>query len=121
MIKRITLTNEHIILIKLIKFNEDEKFNRLFIDKIDPYVLDGRLEDLAMALGYHDSVIVGTENDADGAAFPDDIENHLLDVHHYVVNNIKDIETILHQFACEGIKPGTYKCIDSEEIWSKES
>ena len=121
MIKRITLTPEHIKLISLISFNEDEKNDTLFIDKSDPYELSGRLQDIAFALGYKDKAISGTEEDPEGAAFPDDIEEHLLDVHHYIVNNLYFIETLIHQFAFNGgITPGTYMCIDTEGIWKKE-
>lgn len=120
MIKRITLTKEHISLLKLIKFEDDEKFNTLSVNKEDPYILGGRLEDIAITLGYENSIMPGTEDDAEGAAFPDDIEEHLVGVHKYIVNNIRDIETIIHQFIDCGISPGTYKCIDTEEIWTKE-
>lgn len=121
MIKRITLTEEHIKLISLIRFNEDDKNDSLYIDKFDPYTLSGRIEDLAMALGYMDQLIPGTEYDAEGAAFPDEVEEHLLEVHKYVVSNLYDIEVLIHQLSFRGgITPGTYKCVDTEEIWSKE-
>jgi hypothetical protein len=121
MIKRITLTPEHIKLISLIRFNEDDENDSLFIDKNDPYELSGRLEDIALALGYKDKAIPGTETDPEGAAFPDDIEEHLLDIHHYVVDNLYFIESIMHQLAFNGgITPGTYKCIDTEGVWTKE-
>ena len=121
MIKRITLTEEHIKLISLISFNENEEEGTLFIDKDDPYELSGRLEDLALALGYKDKAIPGTEEDPEGAAFPDDIEEHLLEVHHYIVKNLYLIETLVHQLAFKGgITPGTYKCIDTEGVWTKE-
>ena len=121
MIKRITLTEEHIKLISLIRFEEDEENNTLFIDIDSPYELSGRLQDLALVLGYKDKAIPGTEEDPEGAAFPDDVEDHLLEVHHYVTKNLYYIETIVHQLAFKGgITPGTYKCIDTEGIWSKE-
>ena len=120
MIKRITLTKEHIALLKLIKFVDYDKLNTLSVNKEDPYILGGRLEDIAIALGYENSIIPGSEDDAEGAAFPDDIEGHLVSLHKYIVNNIRDIETIIHQFIDSGVKPGTYKCIDTEEIWTKE-
>jgi hypothetical protein len=121
MIKRITLTEEHIKLISLIRFEEDEENNTLFIDIDSPYELSGRLQDLALVLGYKDKAIPGTEEDPEGAAFPDDVEDHLLEVHHYVTKNLYYIETMVHQLAFKGgITPGTYKCIDTEGIWSKE-
>ena len=121
MIKRLTLTQEHIKLISLIRFFENEDATLLMIDKYDPYELSGRLQDVALALGYQDKAIPGTEEDPEGAAFPDDIEEHLLDVHNYVVKNLYYIETLIHQMAFTGgITPGTYKCIDTEGVWTKE-
>jgi len=122
MIKRLTLNKDHLKLIALIKFEEEEKKDWLYIDKFDPYMLSGRLEDIAMALGLYDQKIDGTEFDAEGAAFPDDVEKYMLDVHHYVVDHLHDIETLVHQMAVKGgITEGTYKCIDNEMIWEKES
>jgi len=119
MIKRLTLTNEHITLIGLLNFKEDDEM--FYVEKYDPYMLGGRLEDLALILGYMNTAIPGTEEDAEGTAFPDDVEKHILDVHHYVVDNMHDIETLIHQFAFSGgLTAGTYKCIDTEEIWEKE-
>lgn len=119
MIKRLTLTKEHITLIGVLNLKEDN--NKFYIEKEDPYMLGGRLEDLALILGYMDTAIPGTEDDAEGTAFPDDVEEHILGVHHYIVDNLHDIETLIHQFVFNGgLTPGTYKCIDTEEIWSKE-
>jgi hypothetical protein len=122
MIKRITLTDEHIRLISFLHFEKDKKRKELFIDLEDPYELSGRLQDIALVLGYRDKAIPGTESDPEGAAFPDEIEQHLLEVHHYVVDNLYYIESLIHQmFFKEPITPGTYKCIDTETVWEKES
>lgn len=121
MIKKLTLTEEHIKLIRMIDFEDDDVNDKLTIDKINPYVLSGRLEDLALVLGYSDKAIKGTENDPEGAAFPDDIEEHILSIHHYIVDNLYYIESLIHQMIFEGkITPGTYKCVDTELIWEKE-
>lgn len=119
MIKHLTLTEEHIKLISLISFDEDDE--KLFIDKENPYELAGRLEDIAFVLGYKDKAIPGTEEDPEGAAFPDEIEDHLIEVHRYIVDNLYFIESLIHQYVFKGgITPGTYKCIDTELIWEKE-
>ena len=124
MIKRITLTEDHIKLLRLIRFEEGCSGNgaeTVYIDKINPYYLSGMLEDIALVLGYMDKAIPGTEEDAEGAAFPDDVEDYLLSVHHYIVDNLIDIESLIHQFAFKGgLTAGTYKCIDVENIWNKE-
>lgn len=121
MIKRLTLTEDHLKLIRLLDFQVDESTEDLILKKNDPYLLSGRLQDIALALGYMDKAIPGTEEDPEGAAFPDDIEEYLLGVHHYIVDNLYFLETLIHQMVLEGgITPGTYKCIDNELIWSRE-
>lgn len=122
MIRRLTFTKDHIKLLKLLKFDYDEKEETLLMEKINPYMLPGRLEDLAMALGYQDKMIPGTEEDAEGAAFPDEVEDYLLEVHKYIIDNLHDIEVLIHQkaFEKECIGPGTYKFIESEGRWKKE-
>ena len=124
MIKRIVLTDDHIKLLRLIRFEEGSSGllnNKVYIDKVNPYMLPGMLEDIAMVLGYKDKAIPGTEEDAEGAAFPDDVEKYLLSVHHYIVDNFVDIENLIHQFAFNGgLTPGTYKSLDTENIWEKE-
>lgn len=121
MIKRLTLTAEHLQLISIMKFEPNEDTGDLTIYKDDPYRLSGRLEDIAIALGMGDKIIPGTEFDPEGAAFPDDVEQHLLSIHKYISDNLYDIEVLIHQFAVKGgLQPGTYKAFDYEEIWTKE-
>lgn len=121
MIKRLKLTEDHLKLISLIRFETDDEKNIVFVDLIDPYLLSGRLEDLAMVCGLSDKKIPGTEYDAEGAAFPDEVEEYLLGLHHYICDNLYDIEVLLHQFSLKGgVTPGVYKCVDNEEIWQKE-
>lgn len=123
MIKRLTLTNEHIKLISLIRLEENEEDDKTFyIDLDNPYELSGRLQDLALALGYYDKMIPGTEENPEGGSFPDKIEEHLLEVHKYIVKNLYDIETLVHELAFKGgITPGTYKYVDSKGSWEKEA
>jgi hypothetical protein len=78
------------------------------------------LDDVAMILGLRDKAIKNTEEDADGAAYPDDVEKYMLDTYHYVSDNLYLIETLLHQKVMEGIKPNTeYKAKDSDLIWEE--
>lgn len=120
MIKKITLTEDHLKLINLIRFEDDEIHGKVSVDKINPYILSGKLEDIAFALGLSKHAIPNTSDDENGAAFPDDIEDYMLSVHHYILDNMYDIEVLIHQMVLKGgITPGTYKCIDTEEIWSK--
>ena len=122
MIKRLTLTEDHLKLINLIRFEDDYKNNKVSIDKINPYILSGKLEDIAFALGLSNLAIPNTEDNENGAAFPDETEEYMLGVHHYILDNIYDIEVLIHQMVLKGgITPGTYKCIDTEEIWERDN
>ena len=78
MIKRLTLTEDHLKLINLIRFEDDYKNNKVSIDKINPYILSGKLEDIAFALGLSHLAIPNTEDDENGAAFPDETEEYML-------------------------------------------
>ena len=122
MIKRLTLTQDHLKLINLIRFEDDYDNNKVSIDKVNPYILSGKLEDIAFAPGLSHLAIPNTEEDENGAAFPDETEEYMLNVHHYIIDNIYDIEVLIHQMVLKGgITPGTYKCIDTEEIWEREN
>lgn len=130
MIKRLILTDEHLKLIRLIKFSQYAHKDIIkgvvtegwMVDKTNPYILSGRLSDLALVLGYSDKAIPGTDDVIEGSAFPDDIEEHLLEVHQYIVKNMCDIESLIHQMVMEGgLTAGTYKSIDEEGIWTRES
>lgn len=122
MIKRITLTEDHLKLINLIRFEDDEINNKIMVDKINPYILSGKLENIAFALGLSHLAIPNSNESEYGAAFPDETEKYMLDIHHYIVDNLYDIEVLIHQMVLKGgITPGTYKCVDTEEIWIKEN
>ena len=122
MIKSLTLTEDNLKLINLIRFEDDYKNNKVSIDKINPYILSGKLEDIAFALGLSHLAIPNTEDNENGAAFPDETEEYMLGVHHYILDNIYDIEVLIHQMVLKGgITPGTYKCIDTEEIWERDN
>lgn len=77
------------------------------------------LDDVAMVLGMWDKAIKGTDEDADGRAYPDDVEKYLLDTYNYVKDNLYNIESLIHQRVMEGVSPGHYKCRDSDMIWER--
>ena len=99
----------------------DEKDECLEIPKEGYLTITSHLlDDVAMVLGLRDQVIKGTEEDADGGAYPDDVEKRMLDAYNYVKDNLFYIETLLHQMCMEGIKVGKYKAHDRDLIWEKE-
>ena len=73
-----------------------------------------------MVLGLRDKAIKNTENDANGRAFPTDIEKYIFSVYNYVKDNLYLLETLIHQFVIKGgITPGVYECDDIDLIWHR--
>ena len=89
MIRKLTLTDEHLKLIENIKFEPfvfgaDDKNGR-FGWGIDQYSLFGgtyAMEDIALILGKWNEYIPGTENEPLGRRYPDELENHMRDLYH---------------------------------------
>ena len=120
MIKKITLTEDHL---KLIPFFFIQEFddNEVGVTKEQMFSLGSHLlEDMAMILGLMDKSIENTSESSYGRAFDDETEKYLLELHKYIVDNLLYIETIIHQFVIQGgITPGTYKSLDNVLIWEK--
>ena len=120
MIIHLELNEDHLKLIRMVRI-ADEKDECLEIPKEGYLTITSHLlDDVAMVLGLRDQVIKGTEEDADGGAYPDDVEKRMLDAYNYVKDNLFYIETLLHQMCMEGIKVGKYKAHDRDLIWEKE-
>jgi len=122
MIIRLKLTEDHLKLLKCVKIEDSEIADDTISIPKNPMlnIQSHILDDVATVLGMRDKAIPGTENDPDGAAYPDEDEAYMLSVYWYVSDNLYWIETLLHQMATEGIKCGTYVCKDNEMIWTKE-
>ena len=117
MILHLNLTEDHLKLVRFLNVEDKDddflKINKKVMLTMQTHILD----DVAMILGLRDKAIKNTEEDADGAAYPDDVEKYLLDTYHYVSDNMYLIETLLHQRCMEGIVPGRYKANDADMIW----
>jgi hypothetical protein len=119
MILHLHLTDDHLKLVRFLNV-EDEDDDVLTINKHVMLTLQTHiLDDVATILGYKDKAIKGTEEDPDGAAYPDDVEKYLLDTYHYVSDNLYYIETLIHQKCTEGVVPGHYKALDRDLLWQK--
>lgn len=120
MIIHLNLNEDHLKLVRMIRII-DEKDECLEISKEGYLTITSHLlDDVAMVLGLRDKVIKGTEEDADGGAYPDDVEKRMLDAYNYVKDNLFYIESLLHQMCMEGVKVGKYKAHDRDLIWEKE-
>lgn len=122
MVRKLTLTEDHLKCIPFFYINS----NDYEIDINKEYGLfnmnNRLLEDMSLFLGLQDKAIANTEDDADGRAFDDETEEYMHNIYQYILQNIYEIETLIHQFVVKGgITPGTYKCLDSDMIWEKIS
>lgn len=119
MIVHLHLTEDHLKLVRFFNI-EDKDDDILAINKKVMLTMQTHLlDDVAMILGLKDKAIKGTEEDPDGAAYPDEEEKYMLDTYKYVSDNIYYIESLLHQNVLTGIQPGHYKAKDSELVWEK--
>ena len=107
-------------LIPFIFIQEDGDYNVL-IDNEHMFCLGSQLfQDMSIILGLRDKMIPKTENDADGMAFDEETEKHMLELYSYLKEHMYDIETLIHQFVVKGgLSVGTYICQDNEMIWEK--
>ena len=119
MIKRIELTKDHVKLLHFLYWQIDGD-NKIFVDRTHLFNLGSHLlEDMAMILGMEGTVIKGTEEDPEGRAFPDDVEEYLLGLHKYIADNLYYILSLMSSFP-GSLEAGSYKCKDNELIWTKE-
>ena len=126
---KIVLTDEHLQLISNIHFEQvpeiSEKKPYIFwgIDFNSLYGGSFLFEDIAYLLGVYDKHIEGTEEDPMGPKFPIDLEDHMYELHCYIVENIGYIENLVHYYSNKGgLKPGVYTCKDYQLLWTyKES
>lgn len=117
MIIHLNLTEDHLKLVRFLNI-EDKDDDVLTINKKVMLTMQTHiLDDVAMILGLKDKAIQNTTEDADGAAYPDDVEKYMLDTYKYVSDNLFYIEQLLHQKVMDGIKPGHYKAKDNELVW----
>lgn len=113
---KITLNEEHLKLIKEFRVTRIDDIH-VGIDSINPYGGTYLMEDLAMILGYWDKMVEGTEKDYDGRKFGLENEIKMIELHNHLMDNIEFILSMLFQFSVDGLKPGTYTCIDYIMKW----
>lgn len=115
---KVTITEDHIKLIKSLWFQD---FNsKVGIDKYDIFGGSQLWEDMARILGLSDHVIPETVEDWDGAKYDEETMTKLRELADFMDENLLSIEEILHQQCENGIKVGTYTCLDNVRIWKYE-
>lgn len=126
--KKITITDEHIKLLKAIKFEEfvfdgDSRNGRIGfgIDQYAPWGGNFPIEDIALALGHYQDAIPGTEDDWDGRKFPTELQEKFHDLYDYITENMAYLFDLLIYYTDKGgLTPGTYKCNPRYKEWTKE-
>lgn len=115
----IKLTKEHLELIANMYAQEDGD-DVIFFNK--NYLFGGSklIEDLANILGYGDKYIENTQEDADGKSYPQEIEDHLMEIFNYIKENFYYIVNLMVYYSNKGgLTEGEYKCKDNDLIWEK--
>lgn len=88
---------------------------------VDTYNLWGGdfiYEDIAYIIGCADQAFPDSLEDIDGPKYPKDVMERLDSLAMFIIDNLSNIEEIVHQYCTEGIKPNvTYWCRDNEHIW----
>ena len=124
MIIRINVTEDLLKVIPIIFIQEKIGFDdkTVFVNSSHVFSIGMHLmEDMAMALGIYDRAIKGTEDDPEGKAFSDEDTKYMLSLHKYVVDNLYELETLIHQYIVKGgLEVGVYKAKDNELLWEKE-
>lgn len=125
--KVITITEEHIKLLQAIKFEsfifDGDSRNGRFgwgIDQYAPWGGNYPIEDIALILGKFDMAVEGSERNSSGRYFPEDLQNHFIDLYEFVTENMELLFSLLIFYTDKGgLTPGTYKCNPRLKDWRK--
>ena len=130
-IKKIKLTEDLIRLIQNIKFEafdfeteQPSKKNTHYGWGIDQFSLFGgtyAMEDIALILGKFDQFVPGTEESPLGRQYPKELEDYWWGLYDYIYMNMTYIINLVFWSVTKGgLKPGTYKCVDTIREWEYE-
>jgi hypothetical protein len=126
-IKKLTLTEDHIKLIRAMnpvkfEFDDDSKNAHIGVGYDNFSIWGGSYlyEDIALVLGFFEESLEGTENDYTGRRYSPEREAYMNELYDFFDENLFYIESLVHQFCDKGgLTPGTYKCIDYQLNWEK--
>ena len=122
MVKKLELTEDILKLISNIRFKEynyDDETDRFSVDLSSLYGGNYVYEDVSYILGRYDEHIPGTEDNAMGPEFEPAFEDYMWTIHMFVVENLADIEDLVHQFTVRGgLQPGVYA--NRNGVWNLE-
>ena len=147
-IKKITLTEDHIKLIKGLKFETFEMGDLFSVGKIrdelvrikdqletssdkkechawgiDQWSMFGgtyAMEDIAMLIGRYQDFIPGTEESNLGKQYPKELEDYMWGLYSDISDNMEYILSLVQFYIDKGgLTPGTYRCKTSDRIWER--
>lgn len=109
-------------IIKCVKLLKVQRFNdsQVGYDNYGLYPESHLFDFMAMILGLQDHRIPGTEENPLGAEYDEEATERMHNIDSYIVENLVNIEEILHQFCDVGIKVGKYTCLAYQHIWKYE-
>lgn len=125
--KTIELTEDHIKLLKSIKFESfvfdgDSRNGRIGwgIDQYGPWGGNYPIEDIALVLGHYGEFIPGTEDNVSGKEYPEELQKHFLDLYDDITYNMEYMFDLLIYFTDKGgLTPGKYECNPRLREWKK--
>lgn len=120
----ITLTKEALDLCATIKVREMELPSEIAggtviagIEKTSVYGGSDLLEDVSMAIGCYELRDKDSDESPNGILFDEDLENKMYTLHEFVMDNLVNIETLIHYWSNKGgLTPGTYDTITLQKI-----
>lgn len=133
--KKISLTFEHIALISNIQFKKldlhtkftdfdgkttyQEPFENQYygIDTFNLYRGSFLYEEMARILGLQGEIIEGTEEEPTGPRYSEKATQKMDELDGYLIENLSDIEDIIHQFLTEGLREGEYTKSLMSGLW----
>ena len=92
---KLELDEKKIALIRNIVFKLDPQTGSFSCDKVNPYGIGRLYDDMALILGYYKDFIIGTECDADGKRYPEEIVKIMDENHKWVMDNMDKIMDIV--------------------------
>lgn len=117
--RTLTLTKDHLKLATCF-FIEENSDTLVINKKIMLSEQSHLLDDVSLILGLRGKAIPNTECDAEGMAFPDDLEQYMVDTYRYVSENLYWIELLIHQQILKGgVTEGTYEFEPTVKIFTK--
>lgn len=115
--KTVIITEDHITLIKNLRFEQFDE-SRYGVDGYSLWGGSYVYEDIAFLLGYANRVLRESQNDALGPVYEAEVQKYLDILADDFSEHLTDYEEILHQNCATGLKVGKYTKKGNEVFWT---